>query len=57
MPETRASQLVEKLERPEEEHPLWLPEYIEKDLDRGMANAVLRQIIHPMKHRVVLLEM
>jgi energy-coupling factor transporter ATP-binding protein EcfA2 len=55
VPEARAGSLVETLERPEPDNPLWLPEYIEKDLDRGVANAVLRRGNDPTRARVVML--
>jgi hypothetical protein len=55
VPETRVGSLVETLERPDPEQPLWLLEYIEKDLDRGVANAVLRRENDPTRARVVVL--
>jgi ABC-type arginine transport system ATPase subunit len=41
--------LVEILERPDPERPELPPEWIEKDLDRGVASAVLRSSGNPKK--------
>ncbi|NJK45620.1 MAG: hypothetical protein HC933_16330 [Pleurocapsa sp. SU_196_0] len=45
--------LVELLERPDPDRPQLPPEWIEADLDRGVANAVLRSSFNP-RHLITL---